>query len=282
MNGKKEEWESVLTTRHPDRPTARDYMGLSCDYFLELRGDRCGGDDPSIVAGLARIAGHRFSLVAHDRGKGSAGRCRCNFGMTHPQGFRKARRIFSLAEKLLLPLVCMVDTPGAFPGLEAEEGGQAWAISRNLAMLTSLRVPILVVFIGEGGSGGALALGVGDAVLMLENACFSVISPEGCASILWRDASRAPQAASMLRMTPRELVALGLADDIIEEMPQGAHGDPKFTALLLRQAIIEHLNVLKAVPIPALIDRRRRRYRGLGFFTEKTGEKDELGAGARN
>lgn len=270
------EWECVDVARHPERPTARDYISMICDYFFELRGDRCGDDDASIITGLVKISGFRFSLAAHDRGKGASGRSRCNFGMSHPRGFRKAQRLFCLAEKLSLPLICMVDTPGAFPGLEAEEGGQAWAISRSLAILLSLRIPIVVAFIGEGCSGGALALGIGDIILMLENATFSVISPEGCASILWRDASRASQAVSMLGMTSRELSKLELVDSVIIEPPGGAHYSPSVAASNLRQAIIEHIGFLEAVPVPTLVERRRQRYRRLGFFVERIGEKDEL------
>jgi acetyl-CoA carboxylase carboxyl transferase alpha subunit len=264
-------WSRVLEARETGRPTARAYLEHACDYFFETRGDRCGKDDPSIVTGLAVIQGYRLALAAHEKGCGASGRADCNFGMPNPAGFRKSQRLFTLAERLSLPLLCLVDTPGAYPGIEAEEEGQAWTISRNLASLASLRTPIIVVYIGEGGSGGALALGMGDVVLMLENANFSVISPEGCASILWRDAGRAPKAAGMLRMTSDDLHSLDLVDGIVPEPPGGASADPHAAALLLREAIAENLGWLEALPLPALLERRRMRYRGLGFYTEGTG-----------
>lgn len=261
-------WQRVLAARATERPTAREYIGHACDYFFELRGDRCGKDDPSVVTGLAVMQGYRLAVAAHDKGKGASGRAGCSFGMPGPAGFRKSQRLFALAARLSLPLLMLVDTPGAYPGTEAEEEGQAWTISRNLAALASLRVPVMVVYIGEGGSGGALALGMGDVVLMLENATFSVISPEGCASILWRDASRAPDAAGMLRMTSDDLRDLDLVDGIVPEPPGGASGDPRAAALLLRAAVVENLGWLEALPLPALLERRRLRYRGLEFYSE--------------
>ncbi len=267
-------WESVICSRHPDRPTARDCAGAICDYFFELKGDRSGKDDAAILTGLAVISNYRVALAAHDKGTGLTGRKRCNLGMPHPHGYRKAQRLFSLAEKLSLPLLCLVDTPGAYPGLEAEEGGQAWAISRSLGMLVSLKVPVVVVFMGEGGSGGALALGIGDALLMLERATFSVISPEGCASILWRDKARAPQAAGMLQLTSEWLSGIGLVDEIIAEGEGGAQRGNRTALVNLRQAIIGHLGILEGIPVPALIERRKERYRKIGFHAEKAGEPD--------
>lgn len=261
-------WRRVLEARATGRPTARDYLTHACDYFFELRGDRCGRDDPAVVTGLAAMEGYRLAVAAHDKGKGASGRAGCNFGMPGPAGFRKSQRLFSLAARLSLPLLLLVDTPGAYPGMEAEEEGQAWTISRNLAALASLRTPVLVAYIGEGGSGGALALGMGDVVLMLENATFSVISPEGCASILWRDASRAPDAAGMLRMTSADLRGLDLVDGIVPEPAGGASADPPAAARMLREALVENLGWLEALPLPALLERRRLRYRGLGFFSE--------------
>ncbi len=264
-------WSRVLEARQTCRPTARDYIENLCDYFFETRGDRCGKEDPSIVTGLATMQGYRLAVVAHDKGRGASGRARCNFGMPSPAGFRKSQRLFTMAERLSLPLLCLVDTPGAYPGIEAEEEGQAWTISRNLASLAAIRTPVIVVYIGEGGSGGALALGMGDVVLMLENANFSVISPEGCASILWRDSSRAPQAASMLRMTSGDLRDLDLVDAVVAEPPGGASADPAAAALLLQEAIVENLGWLEALPMTALLERRRMRYRSLAFYNEGEG-----------
>jgi acetyl-CoA carboxylase carboxyl transferase alpha subunit len=271
-------WESVQIARHTARPTARDHADAIFDYFFELRGDRSGKDDPAIITALANLEGRRLAVAAQEKGRGARGRERCSFGMTQPHGFRKTHRLFALAEKLRLPLVCMVDTPGASPGMEAEETGQAWAISRSLAMLVSLRVPVLVLLIGEGGSGGALALGVGDTVLALENATLSVISPEGCASILWRDTARAPQAAAMLCMTPPELSRLELTDALVLEPGGGAHADPAGAAANLRKAIVEHLDVLAAIPPAALLERRRRRYRNARLFLAGEGAARELEA----
>jgi acetyl-CoA carboxylase carboxyl transferase alpha subunit len=237
--------------------------------FFELRGDGTGFDDPSVMTVLAEIGDHRVALAANDKGRGAAGRRRCNFGMPLPEGYRKARRLFRLAEKLSLPVVCLVDTPGAMAGPEAESRGQARSISRNLAALLSLSVPVLAAFIGEGGSGGALALGIGDTVLMMENAVFSVISPEGCASILWKEASLAPRAASLLRLTARDLRDLGLVDAVVPEPPGGAHRDPQAVAVNLKGALEEHLELLEALPPEVLRSRRRRRYLELTFYERK-------------
>lgn len=267
-------WESVQCSRHPDRITAVDCVSAVCDYFFELKGDRSGKDDPAILTGLGTISNYRVALAAHEKGAGIGGRKRCNLGMPRPEGYRKAQRLFSLAEKLSLPLLCLVDTPGAYPGLEAEEGGQAWAISRSLAMLVSLQVPVVVVFMGEGGSGGALALGIGDALLMLEKATFSVISPEGCASILWRDQARAPQAADMLQLTSERLSELGLVDEIVAEGDGEARRETWTALVNLRRAIIAHLGILEGVPVPALIERRKERYRKVGVHAVREGEPD--------
>lgn len=261
-------WKTVQLARHPSRPTARELVGITAEYLFELRGDGHGRDDRSVLAGVASIAGHRLVLAAVDRGRGAGERRERRQGMPLPEGFLKARRAFALAAKLGLPLLCLVDTPGAFPGPEAEEGGQARAISGNLARLLRLPVPILVVITGEGGSGGALALGLGDTVLMMENAYFSVITPEGFASIIWKDARKAGEAAELLGLTAADLLRLELVDGIIEEPGGGAHADPVSAALNLRRAVEEHLSLLKAVPVPALLQRRRERYRRLGHFVE--------------
>jgi len=261
-------WRTVQLARHPARPTGGELARMASDYLFELRGDGHGRDDPSVLAGVAVVSDHHLVLVAVDKGRGTEERKKRRQGMPLPEGFHKARRAFSLASKLGLPLLCLVDTPGAFPGAEAEEGGQARSISRNLARLVTLPVPILSVFTGEGGSGGALALSLGDVVLMMENAYFSVIAPEGCASILWKDAAQAPQAAEFLGLTAPELLRLGLVEGIIEEPGEGAHTDPRSAALNLRRAVGEHLSLLKSVPLANLLERRRERYRHLGHFVE--------------
>ncbi len=261
-------WKTVQLARHPARPTTRELVEMAADYHFELRGDGCGRDDPSILTAVASVAGHRLALVGVDKGKGVEARKKRRHGMPLPEGLRKARRAFSLAAKLRIPLLSLIDTPGAFPGFEGEEGGQAAAISRNLALLLRLPVPILVVVTGEGGSGGALALGLGDTVLMLENAYFSVITPEGCAAILWKDVGRAPRAAELLGLTATDLMRLGLVDGVVKEPAGGAHTDPRSSALNLRRAVDEHLSLLKAVPLPLLLEKRRERYRHLGHFVE--------------
>jgi acetyl-CoA carboxylase carboxyl transferase alpha subunit len=266
-----EAWRQLAAARDGGRPTSRDYIDLIFDYFFELRGDRCGRDDPAVVIGIGLMEGRRLAVAAHQKGGDAASRAACNFGMPQPAGFRKSRRLFGLAAKLSLPLLCMVDTPGAFPGAEAEAEGQAWAISSNLSTLMSLPVPVIAAYIGEGGSGGALALGVGDVVLMMENAGLSVISPEGCAAILWRDASRAPEAASMLKMSASDLAGLELVDGIVPEPPGGASHRPEAAAESLKRCVVENLGWLEGLPVPALLERRRRRYRELGFFREGGG-----------
>ncbi len=261
-------WHAVLSARDAARPASRDYLQIILDYFFELRGDRCGRDDPAIIAGLGSLDDFRVVVVAHRKGGDAASRAACNFGMPQPWGFRKAQRVFDLAARLKLPLLCLVDTPGAYPGKEAEAEGQAWAISQCLVALLGLTVPIIAVYIGEGGSGGALALGVGDVVLAMEGAGLSVISPEGCAAILWKDSSRAPEAASMLRLTARDLLEMELIDGIIPEPRGGASRDPRGAALLLRDRVAENLRWLEGLPTEALLQRRRSRYRKLAFFTE--------------
>ncbi len=257
-------WQSVQLSRHPQRPTARDHIERMCDYFFELRGNGNGRDDPAVIIGVATISHHRLALAAVDKGRTAEERKSRRFGMPCPEGFGKARRVFDLAERLCLPLLCLVDTPGAYPGPQAEENGQAQSISRNLERLLTLSTPILVIFIGEGGSGGALALGIGDTVLIMEHAHFSVISPEGCASILWRDARQAPRAAEFLRMSSRDLLEIGLVDGVIPEPPGGAHEDPAASSFILRREIITQLDFLESIPVPSLVERRRRRYGELG------------------
>ena len=260
-------WDIVQLARDPGRPTARQYAEGMCDEFLELHGDRLCADDPAILGGLGRIGKRRFVLVGHQKGATTEERIACRFGMASPDGFRKADRLMKLAEKWGLPVVTLVDTAGAYPGLEAEQRGQGEAIGRSLLVMAGLQTPILSVVTGEGGSGGALGIAVGDRVLMLEHAIYSVISPEGCASILWRDGAKAPEAAAALRLTAKDLVALKVADGIVPEPPGGAHRDPATAIALLRKAIQEHLRALAGEPGGIrLVEKRYRKFQAMGKF----------------
>ncbi len=265
-------WERVQLARHLRRPRTLELVSHLADEWLELHGDRLFGDDEAIVAGLARIEGRRVVVVGHQKGAETEENIRRNFGMPHPEGYRKAIRCFELAERFGLPVLTIVDTPGAYPGPAAEERGVAEAIARAIAAMTRLRTPILTLIAGEGGSGGALAIAAGDVVLALENAVYSVISPEGCASILWRTADRAPEAALAMRMTAADQLALGVVDAVVEEPPGGAHLDHAETARRLRPVILGQLDALAAVPIEELVERRYRRYRAMGAFTEVAAE----------
>ena len=257
-------WQAVQVARHPDRPNIRDYAQKMCDEFMELHGDRHFGDDPAIVGGLARIGKTRFMLIGHCKGHTTEEAIASNFGMANPEGYRKALRLMKLAAKMGLPVVTLVDTAGAYPGLEAEARGQAEAIARNLSEMSLLPTPIVVVITGEGGSGGALALAVGDRILMLEHAVYSVISPEGCASILWRDGNRAPDAAKALRITSRDLVELKVVDDIIPEPVGGAHSDPAEMIANVKAAILDHLAALRRVSKERLLERRYKKFAQMG------------------
>ena len=262
--GELSSWETVQVARHPGRPTFMDYAGVMCDEFIELHGDREFGDDRAIVGGMARIGKVRFVLLGHRKGRTTEENIESNFGMGAPEGYRKALRLMKLAEKYQIPVVTLVDTPGAFPGKEAEERGQAEAIARNLTEMAVLKTPIVVIVTGEGGSGGALGIAVGDRVLMLENAVYSVISPEGCASILWRDGAKAPDAAKALKITSRDLAELKIIDDIIPEPVGGAHSDPKETMENVKAAILEQLSALKKLALEKLLDRRYKKYASMG------------------
>ena len=257
-------WERVSVARHADRPVAGDYISTILDDFFELHGDKCFGDDRAIVTGLAEADGRRFMLVAHRKGRTTKERMECNFGCAHPEGYRKALLKMQLAEKFGLPIVAMINTPGAYPGIGAEERGQARAIAENILAMFDLRVPILVIVIGEGGSGGALGIGVGDRVLMMEHAYYSVISPEGCAAILWKDGERTPEAAEALKLTAPDLIKLGLIDGVVREPPGGAHRAPHVAMGEVKRAILEELDKLSKVPIDQLLERRRRKYRHVG------------------
>ena len=260
-------WDIVQLARNPGRPTARQYAEGMCDEFLELHGDRLCADDPAILGGLARIGKTRFVLIGHQKGSTTEERIACRFGMASPDGFRKADRLMKLAEKWGLPVVTLVDTSGAYPGREAEERGQGEAIGRSLLVMAGLQTPILTIVTGEGGSGGALGIAVGDRVLMLEHAIYSVISPEGCASILWRDGAKAPEAAAALRITAKDLVALKVADGIVPEPPGGAGRDPATAVALVRKAVVDNLRALAGEPGGMrLVEKRYRKFQAMGKF----------------
>jgi acetyl-CoA carboxylase carboxyl transferase subunit alpha len=261
-------WQHVQLARHPLRPFTNDYIREIADEFIELHGDRAFADDPSIVGGLALIEDKRVVLVGHQKGRNTKENIHRNFGMPHPEGYRKALRLMKLAEKFELPVVTMIDTPGAYPGIGAEERGQAEAIARNLREMAALRAPILSVVIGEGGSGGALALGVGDRVLMLEYAIYAVISPEGCAAILWKDQAKNRDAAEALKLTSKDLLSLGVIDRVIKEPHGGAHRDPKGMAAELKRVIYEELDYLQRFDSERLVEKRRAKYMSMGYFIE--------------
>jgi len=261
-------WARVQLARNLRRPRILDLVGAMADEFVELHGDRLFGDDEAVVAGFARIGEHRVVVVGQQKGADTEENIRRNFGMPHPEGYRKAMRVMEIAERFGLPIVTFVDVPGAHPGPESEERGIAEAIARSIGLMSRLRTPIVVAITGEGGSGGALAIAVGDVVIALENAVYSVISPEGCASILWRTADEAPTAALAMRMTAPEQQALGVVDLVVPEPGEGAHTDHAETARRLRTVIVEQLDALSKVALDDLVEARYRRFRGLGAYRE--------------
>lgn len=261
-------WQRAQLARHPKRPHTLDLIKLLMEDFIELHGDRLYGDDKALVGGLARFDGQSVVVVGQQKGRDTRENIQRNFGMPHPEGYRKALRLMKLAEKFGKPLFTFIDTPGAYPGIGAEERGQAEAIARNLREMAALRIPIVAVVTGEGGSGGALAIGVGDRVLMLEHAIYSVISPEGCAAILWGDASKAPEAAELLRLTAPDLLRLGIIDEIIPEPVGGAHRNWEETAMHLRRAVRDHLRALKSKSPGELLRERYEKFRRIGVFEE--------------
>ncbi|MFO1052448.1 MAG: acetyl-CoA carboxylase carboxyltransferase subunit alpha [Planctomycetota bacterium] len=261
-------WEKVNVARHNDRPLTSDYIGTMLDDFTELHGDRLFGDDRAIVTGFAQMAGVRFMLIGHRKGKTVKDRLACNFGCAHPEGYRKALHKMQLAEKLGLPIVTFINTQGAYPGIGAEERGQAGAIARNILEMFNLRVPIISIVIGEGGSGGALGIGVGDRVGILENAYYSVISPEGCAAILWKSGEKAPDAAAALKLTSADLLRLGIVDEVIPEPLGGAHRNQRETVERVKQRILTWLGELGALPVDELLERRYRKFRAMGMPVE--------------
>lgn len=262
-------WQRCQLARHPDRPYTLFYLNNVFSDFTELHGDRRFADDPAVVAGFALFDGEPVAVVGHQKGKDTTEKVRRNFGMPRPEGYRKALRVMELAARFKRPVVTLIDTPGAYPGMDAEERGQAEAIATNLREMAGLRTPIVVVVTGEGGSGGALALGVGDRILMLEHAVYSVISPEGCAAILWKDQSRVEDAARALRLTAGDLKQLGVIDEILPEPPGGAHMDPGAMAEVIATALRTHLKQLRRPKVEALVERRYRKFRAMGIVTER-------------
>ena len=259
-------WQVSQLSRHPQRPYTLDYLRVICDEFQELAGDRAFADDNAIVGGLARIDGRPVMAIGHEKGRDTKSKLKRNFGMPKPEGYRKALRLMHLAERFGLPLLTFIDTMGAWPGIDAEERGQSEAIARNLLEMAELRVPIICTVIGEGGSGGALAIGVGDCTLMLEYSTYSVITPEGCASILWRDAGKAKDAAEQLGMTAKRLKGLGLIDKVVREPTGGAHRNPVQMAKRLKAVLLNELDRLQNLPIDDLLQRRYQRLRGYGAY----------------
>lgn len=261
-------WQRVHLARHPQRPYTRDYIERMTDTFFELHGDRAFGDDPAIVGGIARIGGRKVVIIGQQKGRTTKQKLHRNFGMMHPEGYRKALRIMNLAAKFNRPIISLIDTPGAFPGIGAEERGQAAAIARNLLEMSQLPVPIVVAVIGEGASGGALGIGVGDRILMLENTWYSVISPEGCAAILWHDSTKAEQAAEALKLTAPDLLELGVIDKVVKEPNGGAHQNYDEAAKLLRESIEAELTELEKLSPEQLVDARIEKYTNMGFYEE--------------
>ena len=261
--------QKVQLARHPLRPYMMDYVGLLMDDFVELHGDRSFRDDPAIVGGFAQFDEWEVLVLGHQKGRNTKENMHRNFGMARPEGYRKATRLMRMASRYKRPIICFIDTPGAYPGLGAEERGQAEAIAKALQVMASLECPMISVAIGEGGSGGALALGVTDKILMLEYSIYSVISPEGCASILWRDSAKVPEAASQLKLTAPDLVKLGICDSIIPEAAGGAHRNAAVTASKLRSALKQELRELVELPTAELVERRYQKFRKMGAFVEQ-------------
>ncbi|MDD3297161.1 MAG: acetyl-CoA carboxylase carboxyltransferase subunit alpha [Candidatus Omnitrophica bacterium] len=259
-------WQKVQISRHPNRPATLDYIDILMKDFIPLAGDRLYGEDKALVCGLATLDGRKIAVMGHQKGKDTKENIERNFGCAHPEGYRKAMRVMRLAERFSLPVVCLIYTPGAYPGIGAEERGQAQAIAENIRDMFELKTPILVVVIGEGGSGGALGIGIGDRVLILEYAYYSVISPEGCAAILWKDASRREEAAKVLKLTAPDLLSMGIVDEVIREAEGGAHWGWEETAVNLKSCVTKNLNDICKKPLETLLCERYRRYRKIGVF----------------
>ena len=261
-------WQIARVARHESRPYTLDYLNLIAPDFQELHGDRMYADDPAIIGGIGRLDGRAVMFIGHQKGRDTKERVRRNYGMPKPEGYRKAQRLMRMAEKFSMPVVTLIDTPGAYPGVGAEERGQSEAIAYSLFLMAGLRTPIISVVIGEGGSGGALAIGVGDRLLMLQYSIYSVISPEGCASILWKSAEKAEDAAEAMRITARQLNEFGLVDEVLEEPLGGAHRNPKEAAEIIRNALLKNLDELDQLSTDALLEERQRRLSSFGRYKE--------------
>lgn len=263
-------WQRIQLSRHPRRPYTLDYIDMLCDNFIELHGDRCFADDKAIVAGLATINNQKVLIIGHQKGRDTQENIYRNFGCAHPEGYRKALRLMEMAEKFSLPILIFIDTPGAYPGIGAEERGQAQAIAWNLREMIKIKSPIIIYVIGEGGSGGALGVGIGDSVCVLENAYYSVISPEGCAAILWKSSTKANEAAESLKLTAQDLLRFGIIDEIIPEPLGGVHRDPEFTAKNIKISFKKHLDELSLLSKDELIQKRYEKYRKIGVISEQS------------
>jgi acetyl-CoA carboxylase carboxyl transferase subunit alpha len=272
-------WQRVQLARHPQRPYTLDYVSLLLSEFVPLHGDRLFSDDRALVGGIGRLEGRACLVLGHQKGRDTKENLMRNFGSAHPEGYRKALRLMQTAEKFRLPAILFIDTPGAYPGIGAEERGQAHSIATNLRVMARLRTPIYICVIGEGGSGGALGIGLGDWIAMLEHAYYSVISPEGCAAILWRDRARAPDAAAALKLTSSDLLQLGIVDEVLEEPLGGAHRDPEFVAQRLKASILRFLKLTEPLPIETLLERRYERFRRIGVFSSSSSSRGSDPAG---
>lgn len=257
-------WQRVQLARHPKRPHAVHFIEALFTDFEELSGDRLGFDDKAVIGGLAKFEGRSCVVIGQEKGATTEERLERNFGYMHPEGYRKAMRLMKMAEKFLLPVITLIDTPGAYPGLEAEMRGQGWAIAENLRDMALLETPIIALIIGEGSSGGAIGIGVADSVAILQNAYYSVITPEGCASILWKDAKESERAAEALKLNAEHLLEVGIVDEIIAEAPEGLHTDPQFSYSLVRQFLKARLQQLEATPLPDLLQKRYDKFRRMG------------------
>ena len=261
-------WQKAQISRHPNRPYTLDYIEAMMTDFVEMHGDRAFADDPAIVSGMAKLDGMPLTVIGHQKGRTTKEKIFRNFGMPNPEGYRKALRVMRFAERFRKPLLTFIDTPGAYPGIGAEERGQGESIARNLSVMSQLKTPILTVVIGEGGSGGALALGVADRILMLEHSTYSVISPEGCAAILWNNGAKASEAAELLKITAQDLFQMKVVDEVVEEPIGGAHRDPRRAAELLKEAVVRNLAEIRNVPFDDLLRQRYEKLRRIGMFDE--------------
>ena len=266
IKGSNEAWESVEIARHKERPTGQYYIENIFKDFIELHGDRSFGDDKAIIGGIASVNGINVTVISITKGSNTTENIKRNFGMPNPEGYRKALRLYEMAERFKLPILTFIDTPGAYPGLEAEKHGQGEAIARNLMEMSGIKTPIVSIVIGEGGSGGALGLGVADKVFMLENSVYSVISPEGCAAILYKDPNRVEEAANNLKLSSQSLLKIGLIDGIIDEALGGAHRGPEDTAFNLKNVVLEAVNELEKLPVDELVEKRYEKFRQMGVF----------------